>query len=303
MAASLSVIGSMCFPGNGVRAATGPYTLPFFDPSIGVFRGYTASHPGIDYAMAYKPVAAARQGVVEEMREDLADSGLCTSSPVSGNYVLLSHADGQHTLYLHLKQNGVSVSPGSLVSAGQVIGTSGNSGYSCGAHLHYALFRNNDWDDPADALNPGGRWTTDPGRVPWLGQYVRESNNAEESIPRYTTKFHWVEFANVGGRTWSASNDSYGRGRVYLSATNEAGNATRQSAFRASDWPSGHRATDVDATTPPGATGRFTFGLYAAPPYGVYYEYFNVRADSLHWFDITNITSFYVPIRVIYPPN
>lgn len=139
--------------------------------------------------------------------------------------------------------------------------------------------------------------------MPWLARYVRENNSGAESIPRYTTKFHWVEFENVGGRTWSSSNDSYGRGRVYLSATNSAGNATRQSGFRASDWPSGHRATDVDWTTPPGTVGRFTFGLYAAPPYGSYTEYFNPRADSLHWFDITNTSSFYVPIQVIYPPE
>lgn len=112
-------------PPGVARAATGPYTLPFFNPSIGVSRGYTTSHRGIDYAMSFKPVAAARQGVVVQLHEAQADSGSCSSSAGNGNYVLLRHGDGQHTLYLHMKQNGVLVGVGSNISAGQHIGTSG----------------------------------------------------------------------------------------------------------------------------------------------------------------------------------
>jgi murein DD-endopeptidase MepM/ murein hydrolase activator NlpD len=53
------------------------------------------------------------------------------------NYVTIYHSDGSATLYAHLSTVGVKV--GDIVAAGQVIGTSGNTGYSqCLPHLHFA---------------------------------------------------------------------------------------------------------------------------------------------------------------------
>jgi len=52
------------------------------------------------------------------------------------NYVVLDHADGTSTLYLHIQD--VDVSVGQKVSAGQRIGTSGKSGWTfCGPHVHF----------------------------------------------------------------------------------------------------------------------------------------------------------------------
>ncbi|WP_419901400.1 M23 family metallopeptidase [Kiloniella sp.] len=39
--------------------------------------------------------------------------------------------------YLHLKKNGVLVEIGERVERGQVIGLSGNTGYSTAPHLHF----------------------------------------------------------------------------------------------------------------------------------------------------------------------
>ncbi len=50
------------------------------------------------------------------------------------NYVVLLHADGTQTLYLHLSQ--VDVPVGAVVSRGTVIGLSGSSGWSTGRHAH-----------------------------------------------------------------------------------------------------------------------------------------------------------------------
>jgi murein DD-endopeptidase MepM/ murein hydrolase activator NlpD len=53
------------------------------------------------------------------------------------NYVTIYHADGSATLYAHLSAVGVKV--GDIVAAGQVIGKSGNTGYTnCVPHLHFA---------------------------------------------------------------------------------------------------------------------------------------------------------------------
>jgi len=53
------------------------------------------------------------------------------------NYVTIYHADGSATLYAHLSE--VAVKVGDIVAAGQVIGKSGNTGYTnCVPHLHFA---------------------------------------------------------------------------------------------------------------------------------------------------------------------
>ena len=60
-----------------------------------------------------------------------------------GNRVVISHADGKESLYLHL--SAVLVVPGQTISQGQVIGKSGNTGRVCssfggdGTHLHFQL--------------------------------------------------------------------------------------------------------------------------------------------------------------------
>jgi hypothetical protein len=53
------------------------------------------------------------------------------------NYVTIYHADGSASLYAHL--SAVEVKVGDIVAAGQVIGKSGNTGYTnCVPHLHFA---------------------------------------------------------------------------------------------------------------------------------------------------------------------
>jgi murein DD-endopeptidase MepM/ murein hydrolase activator NlpD len=55
---------------------------------------------------------------------------------VSGNAVIIDHGLWLYTSYYHLHE--ITVSVGDGVSAGDVIGTVGSTGYSTGAHLHYA---------------------------------------------------------------------------------------------------------------------------------------------------------------------
>jgi len=54
-----------------------------------------------------------------------------------GNYIVIKHPNGTQTLYAHL--SAVSVANGTSVAQGQVIGASGNSGKSTGAHLHFEV--------------------------------------------------------------------------------------------------------------------------------------------------------------------
>jgi murein DD-endopeptidase MepM/ murein hydrolase activator NlpD len=55
-----------------------------------------------------------------------------------GKWVLIEHNNGLSTLYAHLSV--ISVTEGEQVSTGDVIGFSGNTGYSTGPHLHYGVY-------------------------------------------------------------------------------------------------------------------------------------------------------------------
>ena len=54
-----------------------------------------------------------------------------------GQYVKIKHLENYNTAYAHLSR--YVVKPGQRVKQGQIIGYSGNSGYSTGAHLHYEV--------------------------------------------------------------------------------------------------------------------------------------------------------------------
>jgi murein DD-endopeptidase MepM/ murein hydrolase activator NlpD len=85
------------------------------------------------------------------------------------NYVRILHEDGSMGLYAHLDYKGVRVSPGDRVERGERIGRSGNTGYSTGPHLHFAVQVNRDMqltsvpfefegDDGAAVAPQPGQW-------------------------------------------------------------------------------------------------------------------------------------------------
>jgi len=54
-----------------------------------------------------------------------------------GNYVVIDHGNGVHTLYAHCSD--INVNKGDPVTQGQKIGEVGNSGRSSGPHLHFEV--------------------------------------------------------------------------------------------------------------------------------------------------------------------
>jgi murein DD-endopeptidase MepM/ murein hydrolase activator NlpD len=68
-----------------------------------------------------------------------------------GNYIILSHAGGYQTMYAHLYS--FSVKKGDTVTQGKQIGTVGNTGYSTGPHLHFAVYKNSVAVNPLDYLS------------------------------------------------------------------------------------------------------------------------------------------------------
>ena len=87
-------------------------------------------HTGVDIAVRYKSVRAARSGRV-------IYAGYLGAY---GKVVVIRHNAGFKTLYAHLSR--IKVRSGSYVKQGRQIAISGNSGRSTGAHLHFEVVRN-----------------------------------------------------------------------------------------------------------------------------------------------------------------
>jgi len=64
---------------------------------------------------------------------------------IRGNSVLLDHGLGIYSGYAHLSE--IHVEAGQRISGGQVIGSSGNTGRSSGAHLHWEIVGQGFWLD------------------------------------------------------------------------------------------------------------------------------------------------------------
>lgn len=89
-----------------------------------------AGHTGIDYGCpAGTPVLASETGKVVYSGWKNCGYGYC---------VFISHKDGNTTIYEHLLAEKV-VHTDQIVVRGQVIGYSGNTGNSTGAHLHFEV--------------------------------------------------------------------------------------------------------------------------------------------------------------------
>lgn len=86
------------------------------------------------------PVRAARKGTVIETEESFRKGGLDPALKSRANFVKIRHKDGTIGHYVHLRHMGVEVSVGDRVRAGQLIGYSGDTGYSSGPHLHFEVF-------------------------------------------------------------------------------------------------------------------------------------------------------------------
>lgn len=85
------------------------------------------------------PVHAARAGIVLEVEDDFFVSGQQQAYADKANSIRILHDDGSMAIYAHLALEQARVQPGSRVLAGDLIGFSGNTGFTSGPHLHFAV--------------------------------------------------------------------------------------------------------------------------------------------------------------------
>ncbi len=99
--------------------------------------GKYSQHTGIDLpAPKNTKIVAAASGTVVTVGYNTA----------YGNRVIINHGGGVQTLYAHMTS--FAVSEGDTVSAGDVIGYVGSTGYSTGNHLHFSVLVNGSYVDP-----------------------------------------------------------------------------------------------------------------------------------------------------------
>jgi murein DD-endopeptidase MepM/ murein hydrolase activator NlpD len=127
---------------NFIYPISGRLTSTFgwrVDPLKPTRRNY---HKAIDLAAPTgTPVKATMDGRIV----------IVDSNPSFGKFVIISHNATYQTLYAHLST--ISVRVGTTVSQGQKIGEVGNTGYSTGSHLHFAIYKKGNEVDPLDYLN------------------------------------------------------------------------------------------------------------------------------------------------------
>ncbi|WP_420934261.1 M23 family metallopeptidase [Alteromonas sp. A081] len=107
----------------------------------GSFSHSGASRYALDFgAKEGTPVLAARGGVVIDTKSTGKKGGPTADFAKYANYVAILHDDGTTGEYYHLKYNGVTVSREQRVAQGQLIGYTGNTGFSSLPHLHFGVY-------------------------------------------------------------------------------------------------------------------------------------------------------------------
>lgn len=128
------------FPSSGKGILSWPldnvYITQYFGKTVDAKRLYVSgTHNGLDFrASIGTPVKAALSGVVKGFGNTDEQRG-CYSY---GKWILIEHSNGLSTLYAHLSL--IKVVTGQKVVTGEIIGYSGNTGYSTGPHLHLTVY-------------------------------------------------------------------------------------------------------------------------------------------------------------------
>jgi murein DD-endopeptidase MepM/ murein hydrolase activator NlpD len=166
----------------------------YFGANPGSYPGMPG-HDGLDYAVAQAhPFYAAAAGTVVH-----ASDRRWTNSSLSayGWHVVIDHGD-YCTVYGHATPN-LPVSAGDQVTAGAVVGYSGNTGNSSGYHLHFGLLDKTGTIDPNNGF-PNWLYGRAVDPLPFVqGKPAPPTNNTIDLLPYLRGDGRLYEVRNADG--------------------------------------------------------------------------------------------------------
>ncbi len=137
----IAAVMSFFDDGKEITAPVHGRITSYFGSRTDPISGENGNHNAIDVAVDEGTcVRAAWDGVVTKTGND----------SIRGNYLWLVHKNGSETFYCHCSQ--ILVGEGAVIRAGETVAFSGNTGYSTGPHLHFAVKENGEYVDPLDYL-------------------------------------------------------------------------------------------------------------------------------------------------------
>lgn len=112
------------------------YITQYFGKTVAAKRLYVSgSHNGVDFkASIGTPVKADASGTIV----GTGDTDKTCPRASFGRWILIKHDNGLASTFGHLSV--ISVSAGQRVNTGDIIGYSGNTGYTTGPHLHLSVY-------------------------------------------------------------------------------------------------------------------------------------------------------------------
>ena len=99
----------------------------------GAYNG--SGHNGVDFGT---PVGTKLKATLGGTVIGTGDTDVTCAGASYGKWILIQHNNGLASLYAHLSL--IKVSKNDVVSTGDLIGYTGNTGYSTGPHLHLTVF-------------------------------------------------------------------------------------------------------------------------------------------------------------------
>ena len=130
------LLAALAFPATAAAHTDAGWQLSLHWPAQGMVtspfgRDGSRWHPGLDIGILQSlDVRAAADGVVALAGEVPGFDGY-------GSIVAVEHRSGYMSLYAHLSRP--LVRPGALVSAGELIGIAGCTGWCTGTHVHFEV--------------------------------------------------------------------------------------------------------------------------------------------------------------------
>ena len=126
--------GSLSWPLDGTITVTQHFgNTSFSKRNAGVYNG--SGHRGIDLRA---PVGTELKSAASGIVIGAGDTDLTCRGASYGRWVLVQHGNGLSTLYAHMDL--IKVREGQSVERGELLGYSGDTGFTTGPHLHFTVF-------------------------------------------------------------------------------------------------------------------------------------------------------------------